>query len=220
MHVPHPPLADETRMRIFLIRHGETIWNAARIMQLPDTPLSERGLLQARAVAARLGTEPVAGVLSSDYQRARQTAEAVAEATGAPLAFSPLLRERNFGVHRGTPLDQMQVDVFAPDYEPPEGESLAVFRQRVAGAFAAMLEHAAPLAGDLVVVSHALVVRAVIERHLGLDERPVGDGPLRLPNTAVTVFDRAPPHGVQVLACGAHLQGDALPDTRVHPAGI
>jgi broad specificity phosphatase PhoE len=40
-------------LSIILIRHGETASNAARVLQFPDTPLSERGLAQARAVAKR-----------------------------------------------------------------------------------------------------------------------------------------------------------------------
>ena len=41
-------------MTILLIRHGETALNAARIVQPADTPLSERGIAQARALARRL----------------------------------------------------------------------------------------------------------------------------------------------------------------------
>lgn len=207
-------------MRIILIRHGETIWNAARIMQFPDTPLSARGELQAQGVAERLRGEPIAAILASDYLRARQTAAAVATVTGLPVRPSTLLRERNFGAHRGTAVDALEVDVFAPGYHPPEGESEAEFDTRVALAWQEMLEAAADLAGDLVVVSHALLVRGVIERHLDTSTLVAEDAPLRLPNTAVTVFQREPPHTVHTLGCAAHLRGDALPDARTHPAGI
>ena len=207
-------------MRIILVRHGETIWNAARIIQFPDTPLSERGLLQAEAVATRLRDEPVARIVASDYQRAERTGAAIAGATGAPLDLEPLLRERNLGAHRGQPLDEMTIDVFAADHHPPGGESVPEFLDRVARAFDDMVRRAAGLDGDLVVVSHALVVRAVIERHLDTGRLLAEGAPLRLPNTAVTIFDRAPPHTVQVLGCATHLAGDALPDARVHPAGI
>ncbi len=207
-------------MRIVLVRHGETIWNAARIMQLPDTPLSERGQLQAECLARRLGETPIAAILCSDYTRAQQTAGAIARASGAPVTRSTLLRERNFGVHRGTSMDALRVDVFAPTYHPPEGESVAEFESRVALAWQEMLATAATLEGDLVVVSHALLVRAVIEHYLDTSAHLAGGATLRLPNTAVTIFDRAPPHTVHTLACAAHLRGEALPDTRVHPAGI
>ena len=83
--------------RIFLIRHGETEGNAARIVQRPEIPLSPRGLAQAEALARRLAKESVARIVSSDLARAVGTAERLERATGAPLSFDPLLQERNFG---------------------------------------------------------------------------------------------------------------------------
>src|SRR5438477_5849884 len=99
------PTRTGTRMgatSIFLIRHGETFGNAARIVQLPDIPLSERGLAQAERLARRLAQEGVARIISSDLPRAAMTAESVRRMTGAPLMFDPLLHERNFGDIRGT----------------------------------------------------------------------------------------------------------------------
>ena len=65
---------------ILLIRHGETPWNAERRLQGHiDIPLNDVGLLQAAAVGQALAGEPLAAILSSDLQRARQTAQAVAD---------------------------------------------------------------------------------------------------------------------------------------------
>lgn len=54
-------------MEIWLVRHGETAFNAARILQPADTPLSTHGLQQAQALAERLAGERFAGILSSDF---------------------------------------------------------------------------------------------------------------------------------------------------------
>ena len=108
---------------IHLVRHAETPGNAARVFQQPDTPLSDAGRAQARALGARFAGEPVGRVLTSDYARAEETARCVAEATGAPLAFAPELRERSFGELRGTPYAELAFDPFAADYVPPGGES-------------------------------------------------------------------------------------------------
>ena len=40
-------------MAIFLIRHGETAGNANRVVQVPETPLSERGLAQGMSLIYR-----------------------------------------------------------------------------------------------------------------------------------------------------------------------
>jgi len=72
-----------TAMSILLVRHGETASNAARILQFPDVPLSDRGLAQAERVATRLAGLGAEGIVSSDYARAQMTAERVQAATGA-----------------------------------------------------------------------------------------------------------------------------------------
>ena len=68
-------------MNIYLIRHGETAGNAARIVQMPDTPLNDRGERQARQVAQRMARHGVDAILVSDYERAHATARAVQAAT-------------------------------------------------------------------------------------------------------------------------------------------
>jgi RNA polymerase sigma factor (sigma-70 family) len=64
-------------MAILLVRHGETSANASRVVQLPDAPLSERGLAQAERLAERLARVGVAAIVSSDHARALVTAERV-----------------------------------------------------------------------------------------------------------------------------------------------
>jgi broad specificity phosphatase PhoE len=89
----------------------------------------------------------------------------------------------------------------------------------VARAWTDMNAFAAGVTGNTVVVTHALVYRVILDRYL--DVRALaGDAPLRLPNTAFTSFEPVPPHHVHVLASASHLEGDARPDERAHPAGI
>src|SRR6266403_1841720 len=76
---------------------------------------------------AGLAAEGIAHILSSDFARARTTAEHLQRATGAPLTFEPLLQERNFGDLRGTPYVDLGFDPFEPDYAPPKGETWPVF---------------------------------------------------------------------------------------------
>lgn len=199
-------------MSILLIRHGETALNAARIVQHPETPLNERGLNQARRLAERLADFPVAAIVSSDYRRAQMTAEAVAEVTRLPIEIQENLRERNFGDVRGVPHADLPVDLYAPDFHPPGGESWAMFHERVALAWAQVCERAASIEGDLAVVSHALVCRSLVENHLSLG-KDVDPRVGRWPNTALTIIGHQAPWQVSVLACGAHLDGDAVDDS-------
>jgi broad specificity phosphatase PhoE len=121
------------------------------------------------------------------------------------MDVDPDLAERNFGEVRGTPYASLDTDIFAPDYEPPGGESWAEFHARVDGAWASVLRVAAATPGHLAVVTHGLVCEAVLQRHLGGAE---ADG-ARWPNTAVTIVE--PPCTLRLLACAMHLD-DATPD--------
>ncbi len=200
-------------MSILLVRHGETALNAARIVQHPETPLNERGLGQARRLAERLAEFPIAAIVASDYRRAHMTAEAIAGVTGLPIAIQESLRERNFGDARGVAHADLGVDLYAPDFHPRGGESWSVFHERVALAWGEVVERAGSSEGDLVVVSHALVCRSLVENHLTLGEDMDATLP-RWPNTALTVIEDRAPWRVSVLACGAHLDGDAVDDWR------
>jgi 2,3-bisphosphoglycerate-dependent phosphoglycerate mutase len=205
------------RVVIFLIRHGETHGNAARIVQVPDIPLSPRGLEQAARLAQRLAREGIARILASDLARARATAEALHRATGAPLTFEPLLHERSFGDIRGTAHADLGFDMFAPDYAPPNGETWDVFHARVDRAWARVREVAAATDGHLAVVTHGLVCRSLAARHLCLPDGVVA--PERWENTSVTIVDGAAPWRVSLMNCIAHLDGLAEP-TRPNAAAV
>jgi len=189
---------------ILLVRHGETPSNAARVVQTPDTPLSPRGLEQARRLAARLASLSVVRILASDLARAVQTAEPVREATRAELELEPLLQERNFGDVRGTPYSELGVDLFAPDFAPPRGEDWETFHRRVDVAWGRVLEVAARTPGNLAVVTHGLVCYSLALRHLSL---PAGAAPdPRVPNTALALIEPAPPFRVALWGSTAHLE--------------
>lgn len=193
---------------IHLVRHGETPGNARRFLQFPETPLSERGIEQARRLGERLARHEVARILSSDYARAEATAACIAEATGAPLERESLLRERDFGALRGTPYAELRVNPFAPGYAPPEGETWEVFHARVDRAWERVLEAAE--AGPLVVVTHGLVGLSLAARHLTLpeSETPALTG---LANASLTSVESTPPHRVTRFNCTAHLEDAAAP---------
>jgi 2,3-bisphosphoglycerate-dependent phosphoglycerate mutase len=190
-------------MPIYLVRHGETPLNVARVLQPAHTPLSEHGQAQAQAVATRLASAGVAQVLSSDLPRALQTAQAIAKACAVPIETSPLLQERHFGDLRGQPYDTLGFNPLLMQEAPPGGESMPTFLARVASAFAHLLACRAHSPGPLVVVSHGLVIQALLRHHLRLEAGQTL--PLRLGNTSLTHFEASPPHTVRLLDCTAHL---------------
>lgn len=100
---------------VTFLRHGESVGNAERRFQgHADFPLTERGRLQARALAERWQAEGVAfdRAFSSPLLRARETAEIVCAALDVPLELDPDWMEINNGLLAG--LDDDQAEQIAP----------------------------------------------------------------------------------------------------------
>ena len=127
--------------RLIVVRHGETAWNVdTRIQGHLDIPLNATGLWQARQLGDALAGEAISAIYTSDLLRARRTAQAVADATGAALVDEPGLRERAFGSFQGRTFAEVETEhpeqarrwrQRDPDYAPQGGESLRVLRERV-----------------------------------------------------------------------------------------
>jgi len=169
--------------QLILVRHGETDWNRElRFQGQVDVPLNATGHEQARRVARRLAGEAVDVVVSSDLQRAQQTAAPLAALLAAqsrvPMQHSRLLREQNFGVVDGMRVDDIKTlhadawdrwTQFQADYAFDGGESTRQFHARVVQGLAALVaEHTGK---TLVVVTHGGVLDMVYRtaRALSLD---------------------------------------------------
>ncbi|CAN7255233.1 histidine phosphatase family protein [Acidovorax sp. LjRoot118] len=127
--------------RIIAVRHGETAWNVdTRIQGHLDIPLNETGQWQAQQLAQALASEPIDAIYASDLQRAYATAQAVADATGAPITPETGLRERSFGHFQGRTFAEIEAEMPEdarrwrkrdPEYVPEGGESLVMLRERI-----------------------------------------------------------------------------------------
>jgi len=131
---------DNEVTRLFFIRHAETEWNAGRIFQGHlDSSLTARGKAQAEALAARLSSEGIQAIYSSDLGRSMRTAEPLAARLG--LAINPRrdLREIDCGewtgkcyeeVHEKWPLDHGNWRYRPHIHRMPGGESVLQVQQR------------------------------------------------------------------------------------------
>ena len=204
-------------MSILLIRHGETALNVARVLQPADTPLSARGIAQAEALAQRLALMGMAAVISSDLPRALTTARVIATTAGVKVETSALLRERDFGDWRGRPYDDMPVNPLTMLEAPPGGESAAAFAGRVALAFAHIVRLRVTVGGTLAVVTHGLVIRALLASHVSLPG--TAEAPVHLGNTSLSLLDAQPPHHVTLLNCTRHLDAASHDDVTALSGG-
>lgn len=162
--------------RIFLVRHGRTDWNAARVFRgRADRPLDEAGVREAEAAARHLAAEPIAAVYSSPLVRAVRTAEEFARPRGLGVGIVEALTDMDFGQATGVPLDDLAArdPTFLRQWEAtphlvrfPGGESLDDVRARTLAAF---LEIASEHQGETVLaVAHRVVNKVLVCALLGL----------------------------------------------------
>src|SRR4028119_1880120 len=149
-------------LALLLVRHGQSEWNAAGLMQgqTAHVPLTELGHAQAAQAARELTALRPGALVSSDLRRAVQTAEHCARATGLPVRTTPALREQGYGVLEGRPSRELWdlVDWTDPHWSAEGGESLAQLHSRV-GAYLAQLCAEPPAAGGGLVTPGATVGR-------------------------------------------------------------
>lgn len=153
-------------MSILLIRHGQTNGNKNRVLQTPDTPLSDLGMQQAKQLAQHFAHIEIGQIICSDHLRTQQTAAAIIKLNPTELSLSPLLRERSFGDLRGKAYDDIDRDFFHPEFAPPNGETHPQFIQRMSLAWEFILQCHQQTKGSLVVLTHGLVLRQLIKQYL------------------------------------------------------
>ena len=91
-------------MRIFFVRHGESVANVDRVFSNSGWkhPLTNRGVTQAHALSRSLSGLEVKLIYTSPVMRAKQTAQVLAEHLGVPLQVTNALREWDVGIYEGT----------------------------------------------------------------------------------------------------------------------
>lgn len=153
-------------LQVYLVRHGETVWNAERRIQgQSDSPLTEKGEQQAWQVGERVKHLGITHIIASDLGRTRRTAEIIADACGCSVTLDPRLRELNMGVLEKRPLDGLTAEeeqwraTLVNGTEGgriPEGESMTEMATRMHAALNACLD--LPAGSRPLLVSHGMAL--------------------------------------------------------------
>ena len=183
---------------VYLVRHAESEANLTRTMSYRrvDPGLTARGERQARAVATWLSRgRPVARIYSSPLRRGLQTAQQIAQVTGAPIEVTEALRELDVGSLEGRSDDEAwaihdavlrqwwQAD---PAASFPDGESYLEVYARLSGLFRQIAERH-PVE-DVVAVGHGGIFCTVLPRLCSIPWDPAT--PFTLANTGVAILRR------------------------------
>lgn len=158
---------------VLLIRHGQSVWNAARRWQgMADTPLSELGQRQAASAAGALAALDIAfaEMWSSQLSRARQTASIIAEILAIePVRHEERLREVDAGPWQGlTPdeIEQRWPGYLAGQQRPDGFEATEIVLERTMAALGDLARRGRELGAPIAAVTHSGVIRT-LRQHLG-----------------------------------------------------
>jgi broad specificity phosphatase PhoE len=183
-------------MRIYMVRHAQTDWNQGNLaIGQSDVPLSELGVIQAVQLGERFESLPVDRIISSDLIRCRITAQAIADATGAPIEWAPQIRERSFGEWESQDYGSVNERLLALSIElglpfsqvrAPAGESHEDVWDRVAPVLAPLFE----AEGNIVLVSHGGTSRVMLA--LLLRATHATTFCFKFDNASLTQLDRRP----------------------------
>jgi broad specificity phosphatase PhoE len=163
-------------MKLVIVRHGETESNVQhKVMGQLDSPLTAKGIQQAKAIADRLRRLKFTSIYSSDLGRAVQTANIIAETCGKQIIFDAELREWNMGIFEGLtvsemhekfPQERQDYEQIGDEYIIPKGESLTQCRARGFRILNAIAERHSD--ENVVVVTHGCVLMGFFEMVLDL----------------------------------------------------
>ena len=164
------------RTQVIIVRHGQTEWNIKGIRQGHlDSPLTGRGLAQAKALGQRLAREKFSVLYSSDLGRAIETAKEIVSVTGHQIVTDARLRERHLGIFQGLNADEINerypeerrlMRTSGPGYVIPGGESMIQQVERNVAFFDSLaVRHAGE---TIVVVTHGGVVSGFFRHTLAI----------------------------------------------------
>ncbi len=159
-------------------RHGRTAWNAAQRFQgQTDIPLDDLGMSQATRAAKSLAKLKPSRIISSDLERTRSTADALAALTGLTVETDQGLRETFAGEWEGLTRNEIderfpgQMSIWSAESaaRPGGGET----RLEVADRMVAVVNRVLPeleIGQTLVIATHGGAARAAIGKLLELPQ--------------------------------------------------
>ena len=163
-------------LRLYFMRHGETVWNTERRYQgMTDIELSEEGLRQAECAAKRFKNIKIDKIYASPLKRAMKTAEKIAAEQGLEIISEDDFREIHFGEWEGKTVPEL-TEKYGESYTnfirephkygfPGEGSVENVINRIKPGIDRLIAEEK----GNVLIVSHGGIIRLMIMYIMGLD---------------------------------------------------
>ena len=183
--IPHPYM--KAMPLLILIRHGQSIWNAANLFTgWTDVELSEKGLLEAKDAGKKLSHINLDLVFTSNLIRAQKTAEIILEENTKSENVNTIkdfrLNERHYGDLQGMNKDdarkefgEEQVHIWRRSYDmpPPNGESLKMTAERTLPYFDEMIIPELKEGKNILIAAHGNSLRSIVMKLEEIDQESI-----------------------------------------------
>lgn len=160
-------------MEIYIVRHGETIWNEQKLLQgRTDIELNENGRMLATITGQRLMDTHFDIIYSSPLKRAFETAKLIANGRDIPIITNDLLRELSFGSYEGQNMSLLLKDdsqsfkyFFKQPHlykAPADGETLEQLCERASEFMTNVIEPLEDKYSRIMIVAHGAINKAIM----------------------------------------------------------
>lgn len=206
--------------KLYLVRHGETEWNASsKVQGTIDTALNEKGIQQAELVGRKLAREKIDYIYTSSLKRARTTADIIGKHASLQVSELHDYREICLGPWQGLTIEEINnqySDHFKvyrerpSEFNMPGAETFLEVSTRFCNAIhKAVAEHKDK---KIVIVSHGAAIKAAIISILGIEIDHYNK--FRIDNASISILNFSEKyHGGVVVQCWndtCHLQDNNL----------
>ncbi len=194
------------KQTLLLIRHGQTFWNVEHRLpgQIPGVALNDTGRQQAARLADALTVIPISAIISSPLERARDTAEIIAQPHKLEIQFEPDLMDIELGQWTGQSFDELSKNdpawkafVKDPTVGPDGVETFPQVQERAVAAVERWLKQES-IGAYPAFVTHADIVKLLVANYTGLEARRAGS--FLIDNASVSLVELDPERRSRVLA--------------------
>ncbi|WP_423406748.1 histidine phosphatase family protein [Heyndrickxia sp. MSNUG] len=183
-------------LKIFITRHGETLWNVEKRLQgWKDSPLTEIGIKNAAALGAALEETPFDAVFCSPSERSVHTAKLIVGNQTIPFYLEQKLREINMGDWEGrtqSEIEESDGDSFHSFWNTPHlynaktGENFEDVQHRAVEAINEIKN--AHQSGNILLVTHTVVIKCLLAYFKNLPLEKLWEPPC-IHDTSLTVIE-------------------------------
>jgi probable phosphoglycerate mutase len=180
---------------VYIARHGESKANVEHRLAYPDSPLTKKGIAQAKKLAEFLADKKISVIYTTPYKRALETAKIINKKLGVKIYLVKEFVDTDFGILNGRKIDSSDKELYSYllirrknplDYKIPKAENLTDVMKRVIPALKKIMRQNPH--DSVLIVAHRDVNRVIVQTLGKIPKEKVLE--IEDPHDCVYIFDK------------------------------